>query len=382
MIAIDPHKASWTAAAVDASLQPWPRSGSRSAATATGRCAGSPTDGPTATWAIEGAAGLGAPLTTRLTADGIDVVDVPAKLAARVRMLSTGHGRKNDDADAVSVAVAALTARTLNTAAVDEAVTALRALVEHRDDLVKTRTQTVNRLHVLLTQLIPAGAPRELTADARRRAAAPGSGPASRRQHPAPPGRRPHRRDPPPRPAHRQGRRRHHRPPSATSGTTLTELRGIGALTAGKILARVGTSTGSAPRRRSPPTPAPPRSRCPPVTSSATGSPAPGTANSTAACTSWPSPRSATTPRPGLLPRKRADGKSHKEALRCLKRRLSDVVYRQLLPRRRPAGGGPGRTLGGDSNSSAAGSNPYHRLFGQVTSRTRHQPPYNRPTPT
>ncbi|MDV6278162.1 hypothetical protein R3Q06_32355 [Rhodococcus erythropolis] len=52
---------------------------------------------------IEGATGLGAPLTHRLSDDGVDVVDVPAKLAARVRLLSTGHGRKNDDADAASV---------------------------------------------------------------------------------------------------------------------------------------------------------------------------------------------------------------------------------------------------------------------------------------
>lgn len=44
-------------------------------------------------------------------------------------------------------------------------MTALRAIVEHRDDLVKTRTQTVNRLHVVLTHLIPAGAPRGLSAD-------------------------------------------------------------------------------------------------------------------------------------------------------------------------------------------------------------------------
>jgi transposase len=41
---------------------------------------------------------------------------------------------------------------------------ALRAVVEHRDDLVKQRTQTVNRLHVLLTRLIAGGAPTHLTA--------------------------------------------------------------------------------------------------------------------------------------------------------------------------------------------------------------------------
>jgi transposase len=86
-------------------------------------------------------------------------VDVPAKLAARVRLLSTGHGRKNDDADATSVGIAALTAAGLHTVEIDEAVIALRALVEHRDDPVNTRTQTINWLHRLLTQLVPAGAP-------------------------------------------------------------------------------------------------------------------------------------------------------------------------------------------------------------------------------
>ena len=95
--------------------------------------------------------------------NGIAAVDVPAKLAARVRVLSTGHGRKNDDADATSVA--AQSAARLRIVTVDDAATALRALVEHRDVVAKTRTQTVNRLHTLLTQLLPAGGPRQLTAD-------------------------------------------------------------------------------------------------------------------------------------------------------------------------------------------------------------------------
>jgi transposase len=43
-------------------------------------------------------------------------MDVPAKLATWVRMLSTGHGRKNDEADAVSVGIAALTAPGLRSA--------------------------------------------------------------------------------------------------------------------------------------------------------------------------------------------------------------------------------------------------------------------------
>ena len=126
VIAVDPHKASWTAAAVDAALQPLAtirvpvsRDGYRALRRFARRW-------PNAGWAIEGAAGLGAPLTTRLHADGIAVFDVPAKLAARVRLLSSGHGRKNDDADALSVGVAALTSRTLNSAEIDAATSALR----------------------------------------------------------------------------------------------------------------------------------------------------------------------------------------------------------------------------------------------------------------
>jgi transposase len=144
VIAVDPHKASWTAAAVDASLQPLAsirvpvsRDGYRALRRFARRW-------PDVGWAIEGATGVGAPLTRRLRADGVEVIDVPAKLASRVRLLSIGHGRKNDDADAVSVGIAALTSPRLNTAQTDAVTTALRGIVDHRDDLVKTRTQTVN----------------------------------------------------------------------------------------------------------------------------------------------------------------------------------------------------------------------------------------------
>ena len=130
VIAVDPHKASWTAAAVDASLQPLDVI--RVPVSAQGyqalrRFAKRWSDPG---WAIEGAGGLGATLAQRLCADGIEVADVPAKLAARVRVLSTGHGRKTDEADAVSVGIAAMTATRLNTATIDAAVTAMRALVE------------------------------------------------------------------------------------------------------------------------------------------------------------------------------------------------------------------------------------------------------------
>jgi transposase len=158
----------------------------------------------------------------------------------RVRILSTGHGRKNDDADAVSVGIAARSARTLTSVTVEGTVTALRAIVDHRDNLVKTRTQTVNRLHVVLTNLIPAGAKRDLTADQ--------ASELLRRIRP---------RDTAGKTLRglavdlvteiRHLDRRIAKAAAniqaavTASGTTLTELCGIGALTAGKILGRVGT---------------------------------------------------------------------------------------------------------------------------------------------
>ncbi len=50
---------------------------------------------PQRVWAIEGANGAGRPLAQRLVEAGEQVVDVPAKLAARVRLFDTGHNRKH-----------------------------------------------------------------------------------------------------------------------------------------------------------------------------------------------------------------------------------------------------------------------------------------------
>lgn len=55
---------------------------------------------PQRVWAVEGSNGAGGPLAQRLLEDGEQVVDVPAKLAARVRLFDTGHNRKTDAHDA------------------------------------------------------------------------------------------------------------------------------------------------------------------------------------------------------------------------------------------------------------------------------------------
>ena len=62
---------------------------------------------PERVWAVEGSNGAGRPLAQRLLADGEQVVDVPAKLSARARLLDTGHNRKTDAHDAHAVAVVA-----------------------------------------------------------------------------------------------------------------------------------------------------------------------------------------------------------------------------------------------------------------------------------
>lgn len=331
MIAVDPHKRSWTAAAVDARLQPLAtirvpvsRDGYRTLRRFAQRW-------PHTTWAIEGAAGLGAPLTVRLREDGITVIDVPAKLAARVRLLSTGHGRKSDEADAVSVGIAAHTSSSLNTAEIDSATTALRALVEHRDDLVKTRTQTINRLHTVLTHLIPGGAGRDLNAD---RAAE-----LLRTVRPQDTAGKTLRALAADLIAELRGLDRRidkaaHDIQVAleASGTTLTQLYGIGAITAAKIVSRVGSIhrfhspaafasyTGTAPIEVS----------SGDVVRHRLSRAGDRQLNYCLHIMAITQIRRDTAGRAYYL-RKRASGKSHNEAMRCLKRRLSDTVYRQLL---------------------------------------------------
>lgn len=165
IVGVDPHKKSVTIEAID-------QQGKK---LATGRFGTATRDykamlryvrrqWPQRRWAIEGAHGVGRPLAQRLLADGESVVDVPAKLAARVRVFDTGNARKTDATDAHAVATAALRTPTLRVLTFDEDLVALRLLVDRRDELSARRVQTVNRLHRLLAELIPGGAGKDLTA--------------------------------------------------------------------------------------------------------------------------------------------------------------------------------------------------------------------------
>ena len=65
-----------------------------------------------------------------------------------------------------------------------------------------------------------------------------------------------------------------------------------------------------------------------------------------------------------------AEGKTHKEALRSLKRRISNAIYARLQADARQARTkGPGGQPGNGSDSSAASSHPERQLFGPATPR-------------
>jgi transposase len=160
LIGVDPHKTSVAVAAVEEAKGelleratfPQNRTGLRALEHWTKRF-------PERRWAVENSGGLGRHLAARLAAAGESVVDVPPKLSARVRVLSTGNARKNDGLDALATALAA--SRNGRLAAVDPeaASEALRLLSERREDLVAERTRALNRLHGLLRDLLPAGWP-------------------------------------------------------------------------------------------------------------------------------------------------------------------------------------------------------------------------------
>lgn len=165
MIAVDPHKASNTAAVLDPVTKTLIET-ARFASTDEGyaRLAGFARRWEGRRWAVEGCRGAGRSLAQRLVADGEVVLDVSAKLAARVRVYSQGHGRKTGKDDAVSIGLAALDGSGVAPVARDDVLASLRLLCDRREELSALRTQAACRLHRLLTELTPGGMRRELTA--------------------------------------------------------------------------------------------------------------------------------------------------------------------------------------------------------------------------
>ncbi|MDX3697598.1 transposase [Streptomyces europaeiscabiei] len=113
---------------------------------------------------VENANGLGRHLAQWLVARSETVVDVPASATSRVRQLTRGGGRKNDRIDAAAAATAHIHGDGCEVNA-DDHTTALALLDERRVNLAQARVRTVNQLHAVLRDLLPGGAPPQLSAD-------------------------------------------------------------------------------------------------------------------------------------------------------------------------------------------------------------------------
>jgi transposase len=321
---------------------------------------------PDRVWAIEGCAGIGKHIANRLLADGEQVVDVPPKLSARARVFATGQGRKTDATDAHSVALVGTRKAGLRPVVNDEQLAILRILVDRRRSLGEDHTRMVSQLHQLLLELIPGGAkkdlsarqakallakvrPRDAAGKTRRRVAAELISDLERIY------------------ARKKAANKELTELVAATGTALMDLPGIGPSGAARLLVEVGDITrfpnkahfaswnGTAPIDASSGDQV--RHRL-----SRAGNRQINRVLHIMARVQLRNPSEGRD----YYERKKADGKAPMEAMRCVKRRLSDIVYQQMLndaithtvttsaaPKTSPGG-----QQGNDSDSSVTDSHP------------------------
>jgi transposase len=331
VIGIDPHKASHTAAVLDRDeelcgelrVEAGGRQRDQLLAFA----------GPfmPRTWAIEAATGWGALLAQQLVAAGETVLDVPPALSARARLLDGASNSKTDRYDARSAAIVALRHRRLRVVHPVDHQAVLRLLADRHRDLNHLRTQAICRLHALLCQLIAGGLPRRLTATAAaaglRKVRATGPVDIERKAMANELLTDVRRLD-------NQIKAIKARIATAvtTAGTTVTDIYGVGPVVAAIILGHTGDIgrfptaghyaryNGTAPIEAS----SGPRTR---HRLNPRGNRQLNHALHMAAVTQV---RNDTPGRAYYL-RKQAEGKTRKEALRALKRRISNAVYRHLV---------------------------------------------------
>ena len=166
------------------------RGGSPPTGPATPRCGPTRRPGRSGSGRSRAANGAGRPLAQRLLEAGEQVVDVPAKLAARVRLFDTGHNRKTDARDAHSIAIVAVRTTDLRVLQVDGELEALRMLTDRREALTRRRVQTVDRLQALLAELLPGQAKKDITTGQAKTMLASRPAPRHRREDPPPDRRR------------------------------------------------------------------------------------------------------------------------------------------------------------------------------------------------
>ncbi|HET6914687.1 MAG TPA: IS110 family transposase [Acidimicrobiales bacterium] len=374
MIGIDPHKASHTATVIDSSEKVLDKVRLRANTGQLEQLLGWAQSWPERTWAIENATGLGLLLAQQLLRVGERVLDVPPKLAAKARLLSDEAVNKNDPNDSRSVAVAGLRSAKVRPAVVEDYSAVMGMWSDRYLELAAARTQVVCRLHAVLCELIPGGFPGELRASAAAKvleSIEPATAPDHARlllawqlhddlvridQQ-------------------RKDTKKHMAVAVKASGTTMTEVYGVGEFVACAVAGHVGDISrfdsraafaaynGTAPVEVS-------SGEKKVYRLSRRGNRRLNHAIHMAAVTQI---RFAGTPGRIYFERKRAEGKTGKEALRALKRRISDLIYARMVADAKAAGTwkkGPGGQPGNVTESSATGSHPEKPALRKSHSRT------------
>lgn len=160
VLGIDAHKHTHTVVAVDEVGRELGRLTTQTTTTADhlGMLRWAERFGPERRWAVEDCRHLSRRLERDLLSAGESIVRVPPKLMAGARDSARTYG-KSDPIDALAVARAALRHSDLPVALLDGPARELRLLVDHREDLVADRTRCVNRLRWHLHELDPAWDP-------------------------------------------------------------------------------------------------------------------------------------------------------------------------------------------------------------------------------
>ena len=366
MIGVDPHKGSHTAVAIGADEVPAGLVRVRACAAQAEQLLTWAKSWPERTWAVEGAAGLGHLLAQQLVAAGERVLDVQPKLAARVRLLATGAVNKNDPSDARSVAVAALRSAACLPVRPDDHAAVLKIWAKRYRDLSRARTQVACRLHAVLCELVPGGVGKEIRA---AQAAAildeaePGGAVQQARLELAAEFTADLRRID----AQLRETRKKLAVAVRASGSTVTEVFGVGPFIAATVIGDVRDVSRFASRDRF----AACNGTAPIEVSSGNriiyrlslrGNRRLNHAIHMAAITQI---RYQHSDGRAYYDKKIAEGKTPKEALRALKRQISDAIYKHLKADAARAAAasaqGPGGQPGNDSVASAAGSHPERR---------------------
>jgi transposase len=275
---------------------------------------------------------------------------------------------KNDPNDARSVAVTALRSRTLREVAPDDHSAVLKMWARRHRDLGRSRTQTACRLHAALCELVPGGISKEITAAHAARVLeqlTPCGAVQQARWELAADLLDDLRR------ADERLREVNKKLNAAVqpADTSLTEIFGVGPVIAATVIGEVAdvsrfagrdgfaACNGTAPIEVS-------SGKRKVHRLSRRGNRKLNHAAHMTAVTQVRYPHSQGR---AYYDKKLAEGKTAKEALRALKRQVSDAFYKHLKADAARGAQGPGGQTGNDSVASAAGSHPKCQLFGKAT---------------